>query len=105
MRVARMPRRHDTIEHVDSAPHRLDDIFRTTDAHQVTGFVRGHVAHQWIEDLAAFRVALPHREAADRKSLEADVLERCERGRAQIFVNTALDDSEQRPGRPRSEER
>src|SRR5208283_3181248 len=99
MRVARVPRRHDAIEHIDSAPHRLDDIFRTTDPHQITRLVRRHVRYQSIEDLAAFRLALAHRETADGKSRKADVLERLERCRAQISVNAPLYDAEQRPGR------
>ena len=39
VRVARVPRRHDAIEHVDAAQHRLDDVLRPADAHQVARLV------------------------------------------------------------------
>ena len=102
MRVARVPRRHDAIEHVDAAPHRLDDVLRPSDAHQVARLVRRHLRHQRLEHPHAFRLALADREAADRETREADVLERRERCRPQIRVHPALHDAEQRAPAARS---
>src|SRR5271170_339873 len=79
MGVACVAGGHDAIEHIDAAAHRLDDVLRSSDAHEIARFARGHVRHQRIEHEGAFGFALSHREAADGEARKADLLERCQR--------------------------
>src|SRR5208283_5660463 len=95
MGVARVSRRHDAVEHIDSAPHRLDDVLRPPDAHQIARLVRGHQGREALEHLAALSLALAHRKAAYAQAREADVLERRERCLPQVPMYAALHDAKQ----------
>ncbi|MCY1180296.1 hypothetical protein D9M73_207280 [compost metagenome] len=44
MTVSRITGWHYTVEHIDTAAHRFNDIFRFTNAHQVTRFILWHFA-------------------------------------------------------------
>ncbi len=69
-----MAGRHDAVEHVDAAPHRLDEVLRPADAHEVARLGRGHVRHQLVENQIAFRFAFPDGQPADGETGEADLL-------------------------------
>src|SRR6266481_2905276 len=75
MGIARMARRHDTVEDVDAAPHRLDDVLRPPHAHQIARLAQRHVGQQLIEHAVTLRLALPHRETSHRETRKADFLE------------------------------
>src|SRR6202043_2926707 len=74
MRIPSMPRGHHAIEHDDAAPHRFEDVLRSAHAHEIARFVRRHVRHQAVEHPDTLDGGFADREAADRKTLEADVL-------------------------------
>src|SRR5271156_1207585 len=96
MRVARVPGRHHAIEHVDAAPHRFEDVLGPAYAHEIARFVSRHLRHQPLEHLVALRRRFSHRQAADAKPRKSDLLE-CGQGTyAQILMDPALYDAEQR---------
>src|SRR5579863_5761408 len=99
MRIARMPRRHHAVEHVDAAAYGFDDILRASHAHQVTRLMRGHMRQELLEYLFALLFRLADRQSADGEPRESNLLERRQRFEPQFRVDTALNDPEQGTGR------
>src|SRR5450631_3307651 len=99
MGIPGMPCRHHAIEHIDAAADRFENVLWPAHAHEITRLPRGHVRHQAVEHPGTLLDGLADRQTADRKSFEADVLERRQRLEAKIVVYAALHDTEQGPGR------
>ena len=57
--------RHDTIEEVNTTGNRLDNIARSTHAHEVAGLLLGHMRLHGIDDIAHLFRGLAHRKATD----------------------------------------
>ena len=89
---------HHAIEHVHTAAHTLNQIFRFANAHKVTRFVSRHHARQIIEHLDHLVLRFAHRQTANGQAIKADLVEAFERTHAQILVHAALDDAEQCSG-------
>src|SRR4249919_1049058 len=94
--VARVARRHHAVEHVDTARHRLDQVLRPPDAHQVTGAIDRQLWTGMFEHRVSFGLGFTDGQATDRVAVEPDRLEALERLRAQRMMHATLDDAEQR---------
>ena len=94
--VAGVAGRHDAVEHVDAAPHGLDDVGRRADAHQVPRLPerqgRGHALHDFVHHLVRFA----HAEAADGVAREVERHELARAFEPQIREHAALHDAELR---------
>ena len=82
-----------TVEHVDTACHRLDDADRVTESHEVAGLVERQDPHAGVETVHLASV-LTHTEAADCIAVEADVGDLSSGPFPQSFVGATLHDSE-----------
>src|SRR5690625_4713466 len=60
MPVAGIARWQHAVEHIDAAPHGLDNIFWPTDSHQVTGPLLRHLRRQMVQHLQPLFFRLPH---------------------------------------------
>ena len=78
MTVARMPGRHDAVEHVDAAQHGGDDVLGATDAHEIAGTVGGHAGHQMIEYGQALGLGFAHGEASHGEPRQVEGHQRLE---------------------------
>src|SRR4051812_24155946 len=75
MAIARVPCRHDAVEHVDAAPNCLDQVLRRTYSHEVARPVRGQVRLDCIEHFFPLLLRLADGQTADRIAVEADALQ------------------------------
>src|SRR5690606_32809397 len=73
--VAAVAGRHHAIEHVDTAPDRLDEIVGRADTHQITRAVRGKEVHGRIEYTPHSGLSLADRKTANRIAVETNVNE------------------------------
>ncbi len=102
--VPPVARRQHAIEHVDAAPHGLDQVQRRADTHEVA---RLRLRQEWqrrIERRQHQVVPLADRETADRITFEIHRDQRFGRAPPQLGIRSALHDAEQRlaaGGRPR----
>ena len=92
--VTRVARRQHAVEEVDARRDRLDQIFRRAHAHQVARPLFGQPRAG--ENAPAVLLRFADREAADGVAVEADVDQALDRRRAQLRMDAALDDAEQR---------
>ena len=76
--------------------HGVDEVERGADAHQVAGPVGGQAGRRRGERRAERLGALADGEPADRESLERQRGQLCGRARAQLEVDPALHDPEER---------
>ncbi len=97
--VAGVASRHDTIEQVDAAQHRRDDVLRAAHSHQVAGTVRRQVRHQGLENPQPLFLRLTDGQATHRQAGEVELQQRLQRSQTQRLVHAALHDPEQPPGR------
>jgi len=95
VRIACMPGRHHTIEHIDAAADRLDDVLRPAHTHEISGLGLRHMRHELLENLLTLRFRFPHCQAADRKAGKSNLLERRQRFQPQFGVYPPLNDAEQ----------
>src|SRR5207245_8595289 len=83
-----------TVAEVDARRDRLDQILRRAHAHQVARPLFGQARR--LENSLTLLLRLAHRKAADGVAVEADVDQALDRLRAQLRMDAALDDAEQR---------
>src|SRR6188472_801601 len=92
--VTRVPRRHDTVEHVDAPGHALDEVLRGPGSHEVARAIdrkpRGGLPGDLIHQVDRFANA----ESANRVPFEPDGDGRISTGVPQILEDTPLDDAE-----------
>src|SRR5262245_49262027 len=94
--VATVARRKNAVKHVDAARHRLDQIVRRADAHQVSWtFGRKH-RRRFSDDLQHLLLRLAHGKSADRISIKIYGCESAGALRAHGQVVAPLHDAEQR---------
>ena len=94
--VARIAGRHHTVEHVDAGLHRIDQILRRADAHQIARLPRRQVRRSVRQDARHVFLRFANREAADGHAVETDLVQPGQRLVTQVFVHAALNDAEQR---------
>ena len=87
-------RRHNAVEHVDSAPDGADDIGRFPDAHQIARLCERQGGHGEIERAEHQVLSLAHGKTSDRYSVERHGGKNPGGFQTQILVNPALIDSE-----------
>ena len=83
------------IHHVDAEAGVLDDLFRSSDSHQVPRFLFREERRRKPGDLADRVLRLPHRHPADRVTVEAEVDQGTGGASAQVFVRSSLHDPEE----------
>ena len=52
---------HNAVEHIDTMHHRMDNIFRSANSHEVTGFIRWHPSGCVNDYISHFNFWLPDR--------------------------------------------
>lgn len=93
--VAGMARRHDAVEHIDSAGNAFDDLNPVADAHQVTGMGSGDVGDGEIDSAHHFGFRFTDADATDGITIEADFRKPLCAAFAQIGIDAALNDSKE----------
>ena len=94
--VARGTRLQNTVKEVDPAEHALQKTVRTADAHEVARLVFGHVGTDRFEHVIHDGLRLADGQTADAVADEVHRRERLCAFDAQIGINAALHDAEQR---------
>src|SRR3546814_19316342 len=90
MTVARIARRHYAIEHVDTACHRLHQIARCADAHQIVRTVLRQLGADRVAHFDSLVFGLTERQTADRVSREADLAQLRQRRPTKLLMHPAL---------------
>ena len=85
----------DTIEHIDTGHDGGDDISLVADAHEVAGFVFGHLGRGVADNLGDVFWGLPNCYASNGVSGEVDVADAFDGPVALLEVGAALDDAEE----------
>jgi len=93
--VAGVAGRDDAVEQVDAGRHRLDEVARGADAHQVARAVGRQLRRELGDRLPHSLGRLADREAAEGVAVEAERRDLGGRAAAQLEVEAALDDAEQ----------
>ena len=96
MAIAGIAGRHHAVEHVDAARDRLHQILRPPHPHEIPRPVRRQLRAGVFEHRIALGFGLADREATDRVTVVADVLQSLRRTRAKLVVQAPLDEAEQR---------
>src|SRR5437764_12350223 len=86
------------IHHIEAEAGVLDDLFRSSDSHQITRLVGGKILQRGFDHLAGERTGLADAETSDSVAGEADVDGAESRFAAQFEIHTALDDAKERLG-------
>jgi hypothetical protein len=94
--VARVPCRHHAVEHVDAGRDALHEILRRPDSHEVAGAVGGQQRRREVERIHHLVLRLADGEAADRDAVEGQRGDLLHAALAQVGVDAALDDAEER---------
>ena len=94
MAVAAVSRRIDTVEEIHAPVHRLQDIGRCSDAHQIGRLILRKIRHRLIQNPVHLLVALAHGQASQRISVEIHGGDGLRMSDTDIFIRTALVDSE-----------
>ena len=95
-------RRHDAIEHVDPARHRLQHILGRTDPHQISRSIVGEDRFDLLNHRKHHRLRFPDRQSAYRIAMKTDVHQRPGAGAPQFGYIATLDDAEQHVTRRRA---
>ena len=72
--VPRVSGRHYTVKHIHAGNHGLNDVFRRTHPHEVSGFVAWKPRGGMAQYPAAVFLRFTHRQAADCESFEFNLL-------------------------------
>src|ERR1700758_4369451 len=94
-----MPRRSSrqhAIHHVNAEMSVLDNLFRGSDSHQVTGLVGGKMLERRFDDLACHASGLTHAQPADGVARKSDLDGALSRFSAQLGIHGPLDNPEKR---------
>src|SRR5687767_582458 len=94
--VARVARWHHTVEHVDAAGDRLDEVLGSASAHQIPRPIHGQLTGRLLRDGVHHLDRLANAEPADRVTLEPCLDGSRSALVAQILKNAALHDPELR---------
>src|SRR5690242_6332555 len=84
-----------TVKHIDAACDRLDQIFGSADAHQITRRFWRHTWRDVVDDLKHDGLLFADAQAADRVAVEADLDGLLEAAAPQIEMARALNDAKQ----------
>ena len=71
--VARIARRHDAVEHIDPAAHPFDQIFRLTDAHQISRLVGRDLRADVLQNTMHIFFRLADSQTADSVAIKANL--------------------------------
>ena len=93
--VARVARRQHAIEHVHARRHRIQQILRRADPHQIARLIRRQLRGNRLQQRQHLGLRLADREPAERIARKTDLLQRVQRFEAQILIHAALNDAEQ----------
>ncbi len=93
--IARVAGGHDAIEHIHPAPHRLHQVLRGTDPHQVAGPVHWHLRGGELQDRAHLVHRFTHGQTADGVSVKIHFPQSRKGLGAQRRIHATLDDPEQ----------
>lgn len=88
--------RVNTVEEIDAAVHRLKDVRRGSDAHQVSRFLFREMRNHRIEDTVHLLVTLTDRKSADRVAVAVHLRDRIRMRDPDILEGSALIDAEQK---------
>src|SRR4029077_19664409 len=94
--MASVPRRQNTVEHVDAARYGFDEIVRCTDPHQVARTIRGQHRRILSQDPEHHVLRLADSKTADGVAVEAHRGKRAGAFLAKREVVATLHDPEQR---------
>ena len=86
--------RHDAIEKIDAAVHRLQNVFRGADAHEIPRLVLRHIRLDALDDAVHSLRRLADRQSADGITVEIQLGNILHMGDAQIVEGAALVDAE-----------
>ena len=92
--MARVARRHHTVEEVHAARHALNDVRRRADAHQVAWFILRHIGLDRVDDVVHHLRRLTDRKAADGVAVAVDLCDLLHVPNAQILKGRTLIDAE-----------
>jgi hypothetical protein len=97
--------RQHAVEHVHALADGVEEVGRGPDAHEVAGAVPRQELRRMSHHVGALGPGVPHGEAADREAVEAVIDEEARRLGAEVGVEAALHDREERllRVRPRGE--
>ena len=95
MAVAAVSGRIHTVKEVHTALHRLQNVLRRPDAHQVSRLFARQLRHHGVQNAVHLLGALADRQAADRIAVEIQFAYLSRVTYAHILENTALVDAEQ----------
>ena len=88
--------RHHAIKHVNTADNSMNKVVRCADAHQIMRGISRQNRHSKIKHAQHFIMPLAHGQATYGITVKANIDKRCRAFVAQIFVNAALNNTEQR---------
>ena len=71
--VTRVARRHDAVEHIDTATYPFHQIFRLPDAHQVSWFIGRDLRADVLQNTVHVFLRLADRQTADSVAIKANL--------------------------------
>ena len=71
--VTRVARRHDAVEHIDTATYPFHQIFRLPDAHQVSWFIGRDLRADVLQNTVHVFLRLTNRQTADSVAIKANL--------------------------------
>src|SRR5262249_39620079 len=98
--VSGIARRHYAIEHIHAARHRLDQVFRRSHSHQVSGLVGGNLCRNKLCNVIHLLLLFADAEPPDGVALKPDLDQVIEAFGSQVFEDASLIDAEKGWGNP-----